>query len=138
MKFVSSCLDVDPAKRPTTGDLLTHHLFTHDDFNSWFLTDLRSKLQEEFGANPLLRKKKHLYSASRQKSGSEEFQNKKNREKSTVINPYNIITTPTTMSTLIQMELDLTRLLLYTCTDLEKAASGASGACGYFVENHAI
>jgi len=83
LKFVSSCLDVDPAKRPTTGDLLTHHLFTHDDFNSWFLTDLRSKLQEEFGANPLLRKKKHLYSASRQKSGSEEFQNKKNREKST-------------------------------------------------------
>ena len=71
-------------KRPTTGELLNNPLFTHDDFHSWFLTDLRSKLQEEFGANPLLRKKKHLYSANRQKSGNEEFQNKKNREKSTV------------------------------------------------------
>jgi len=83
LKFVSSCLDVDPMKRPTTGELLNNPLFTHDDFHSWFLTDLRSKLQEEFGANPLLRKKKHLYSANRQKSGNEEFQNKKNREKST-------------------------------------------------------
>jgi len=83
LKFVNSCLDVDPTKRPTTVELLNAALFTHDDFNSWFLQDLRSKLQEEFGANPLLRKKKHLYSANRQKSGNEDFQNKKNREKST-------------------------------------------------------
>ena len=28
--------------------------------------------------------------------------------------------------------------LPYSIPDLEKAASGASGACGHFVENHAI
>ena len=81
---MSACLDVDPSRRPTTGELLNVALFNHDEFNVWFLSDLRTKLQEEFGANPLLRKKKHLYSANRQKSGSDEFYNKKNRDKSTV------------------------------------------------------
>jgi len=69
LKFVSACLAVDPNSRPSTTELLQHALFTHDSFSTRFMPELKSLLQEEFGANPLLKKKKQMFAANRQRSG---------------------------------------------------------------------
>jgi len=84
MNFVSACLNVDPNKRPTTEELAKYPLFSHDNFNTWFLHDLQQKLQEEFISNPLLKTRKSVPSASKIKKAAEEILNKRNNEKTSV------------------------------------------------------
>jgi len=82
LNLISSCLYVDPLKRPSTEELLKFSLFGHDNFNVWFLQELQLKLQEEFTTNPLLKTRKNIPSASKIKSAAEEILNKRNNEKS--------------------------------------------------------
>ena len=86
MNFVAACLNVDPNKRPTTEELAKYSLFCHDNFQVWFLQDLQQKLQEEFISNPLLKTRKTVPSASKIKSAAEEILNKRNNEKTSVVN----------------------------------------------------
>ena len=81
MNFVVACLNVDPSKRPQTEDLMNYSVFSHDNFNIWFVADLQLKLQEEFSSNPLLKIRKQPPSAKKTKIGNEESLNKKNNEK---------------------------------------------------------
>ena len=109
LNLISSCLYVDPLKRPSTEELLKFSLFGHDNFNVWFLQELQLKLQvkvlernfctrrflwfktvsclqEEFTTNPLLKTRKNIPSASKIKSAAEEILNKRNNEKSAQVN----------------------------------------------------
>ena len=85
MSFVSACLSVDPAKRPTTEELTKAALFCHDSFSAWFVTELSQKLQEEFSSNPLLKTRKNIPSASKIKGAAEEILNRRNSEKSSLV-----------------------------------------------------
>ena len=85
MSFVSSCLSVDPGKRPTTEELTKAALFCHDSFSAWFVTELSQKLQEEFSSNPLLKTRKNIPSASKIKGAAEEILNRRNSEKSSLV-----------------------------------------------------
>ena len=76
MNFVVACLNVDPSKRPQTEDLMNYSVFSHDNFNIWFVADLQLKLQEEFSSNPLLKIRKQPPSAKKTKIGNEESLNK--------------------------------------------------------------
>ena len=85
MNFVIACLNVDPSKRPHTEDLMNYSVFSHDNFNIWFVQDLQFKLQEEFSSNPLLKVRKQPPSAKRSKMGNEESLNKRNNEKTSQV-----------------------------------------------------
>ena len=85
MSFVSSCLSVDPGKRPTTEELTKAPLFCHDSFSAWFVSELSQKLQEEFSSNPLLKTRKNIPSASKIKGAAEEILNRRNSEKSSLV-----------------------------------------------------
>ena len=60
---------------------MNYSVFSHDNFNIWFVADLQLKLQEEFSSNPLLKIRKQPPSAKKTKIGNEESLNKKNNEK---------------------------------------------------------
>ena len=85
MNFVIACLNVDPSKRPHTEDLMNYSVFSHDNFNIWFVQDLQFKLQEEFSSNPLLKTRKNIPSASKIKGAAEEILNRRNSEKSSLV-----------------------------------------------------
>ena len=86
MNFVIACLNVEPSKRPHTEDLMNYSVFSHDNFNIWWLQDLQFKLQEEFSSNPLLKiRKQAAPSAKKTKFVTDESLNKRNNEKSSQV-----------------------------------------------------
>ena len=89
MTMVSSCLSVDPVKRPGTEQLSKFSLFTHDNFNIWFVQELQEKLNEEFSSNPLLKTRKSLPSPSMIKGTTVDIPSKRSSEKVTVVRNIN-------------------------------------------------
>lgn len=81
MTMVSACLNVDPVKRPGTEQLSKFSLFTHDNFNIWFVQELQEKLNEEFSSNPLLKTRKSLPSPSMIKGATVDIPSKRSSEK---------------------------------------------------------
>lgn len=84
MTMVTSCLNVDPVKRPGTEQLSKFSLFTHDNFNIWFVQELQEKLNEEFSSNPLLKTRKSLPSPSVIKGNTVDIPSKRSSEKVSV------------------------------------------------------
>ena len=89
MTMVTSCLNVDPVKRPGTEQLSKFSLFTRDNFNIWFVQELQEKLNEEFSSNPLLKTRKSLPSPSMIKGTTVEIPSKRSSEKVTVVRNIN-------------------------------------------------
>ena len=85
MTMVTSCLNVDPVKRPGTEQLSKFSLFTHDNFNIWFVQELQEKLNEEFSSNPLLKTRKSLPSPSVIKGNTVDIPSKRSSEKVSVV-----------------------------------------------------
>nr|CAD7400465.1 unnamed protein product [Timema cristinae] len=56
LDLLTLCLKLDPNQRPNSGELMVHSYFTQERFSERFLSELRSKIQQEFQGNPLLRK----------------------------------------------------------------------------------
>nr|CAD7589127.1 unnamed protein product [Timema genevievae] len=56
LDLLTLCLKLDPNQRPNSGELMVHSYFTQDRFSERFLSELRTKIQQEFQGNPLLRK----------------------------------------------------------------------------------
>lgn len=91
MTMVSACLNVDPVKRPGTEQLSKFSLFTHDNFNIWFVQELQEKLNEEFSSNPLLKSRKSLPSPSMIKGATVDIPSKRSSEKVSVVRNFNAI-----------------------------------------------
>ena len=89
MTMVSACLNVDPVKRPGTEQLSKFSLFTHDNFNIWFVQELQEKLNEEFSSNPLLKTRKSLPSPSMIKGATVDIPSKRSSEKVLVVRNVN-------------------------------------------------
>ena len=89
MTLVTSCLNVDPSKRPGTEELSKFSLFTHDNFNIWFVQELQEKLNDEFSSNPLLKTRKSLPSPSLIKGTKVEIPNKRITEKLILVRTIN-------------------------------------------------
>lgn len=89
MTMVTSCLNVDPVKRPGTEQLSKFSLFTHDNFNIWFVQELQEKLNEEFSSNPLLKTRKSLPSPSVIKGNTVDIPSKRSSEKVSVVRNIN-------------------------------------------------
>lgn len=54
VRFLNSCMKMNPRRRLTAQELLNHTYFIHDTFLQTFLEDLKNKIEPEFN-NPLLK-----------------------------------------------------------------------------------
>ncbi|XP_058442510.1 cyclin-dependent kinase-like 3 isoform X3 [Marmota monax] len=57
--IVHACLQIDPAERISSTDLLHHEYFTRDGFIEKFLPELRAKLLQEAKVNSFIKPKEH-------------------------------------------------------------------------------
>ncbi|XP_054105453.1 cyclin-dependent kinase-like 3 isoform X2 [Callithrix jacchus] len=57
--IVHACLQIDPADRITSSDLLHHEYFTRDGFIEKFMPQLKAKLLQEERVNPLIKPKEN-------------------------------------------------------------------------------
>ncbi|XP_077906693.1 cyclin-dependent kinase-like 3 isoform X2 [Ictidomys tridecemlineatus] len=57
--IVHACLQIDPAERTSSTDLLHHEYFTRDGFIEKFLPELRAKLLQEAKVNSFIKPKEH-------------------------------------------------------------------------------
>nr|XP_020023365.1 cyclin-dependent kinase-like 3 [Castor canadensis] len=58
--IVHACLQIDPAERISSSDLLHHEYFTRDGFIEKFLPELRAKLLEEAKVNSFIKPKENF------------------------------------------------------------------------------
>ncbi|XP_077625048.1 cyclin-dependent kinase-like 3 isoform X2 [Crocuta crocuta] len=74
--IVHACLQIDPAERTSSTDLLHHEYFTRDGFIEKFIPELRAKLLQEAKVNSFIKPKEN----------SKENELKKNERKTTSTN----------------------------------------------------
>uniref|UniRef100_A0A8P0SPS2 Serine/threonine-protein phosphatase n=1 Tax=Canis lupus familiaris TaxID=9615 RepID=A0A8P0SPS2_CANLF len=59
IKFLKACLQIDPAERTSSTDLLHHEYFTRDGFIEKFIPELRAKLLQEAKVNSFIKPKEN-------------------------------------------------------------------------------